>query len=125
MTRRGSILERAGEGVNPNGIFGKGSEAASLPQGEYSLSPAIPLLLKPLYIIRRLSIASNAESTQALAKEINQRPEQLGLNPCLADWHFGIDRGELVSADLVSVRIDEKGRGNGLAEELQTMPAIS
>jgi hypothetical protein len=32
--------------------------------------------------------------------------------------------GELVSADLDSDRVDEKGTGVGLAEELQTMPII-
>jgi hypothetical protein len=73
------------------GYVGKTSEATGLPQEQYSLCPAMPFLLKPLYIIRRQITTSNAESTQASAKKI-KRSEQLVLNPSLADRHFGIDR---------------------------------
>ena len=37
-----SFLERAGEGLNENGVCGKVSKATGFPEGHYSSNPAIP-----------------------------------------------------------------------------------
>ncbi len=39
-------MERAGEGLNENGVCGKISEATGFPEGQYSLNPAIPFFIE-------------------------------------------------------------------------------
>jgi len=57
-------LERAGNGLNQNRVFGKTSESAAFPQEHYSLCLAMPFLLKPLYIIRRQITTWNAQGNR-------------------------------------------------------------